>query len=208
MIRRYIHGAGLAFTVAILSLSLVCLPTAGCTSAEVQKSVSLIETELPTAISLASEVAQIVAVFAGPQQQPKIASANATIQGSLTELQTLCASYTQNPSSATYQSMLNVIDTLVTTGDQALLQAAHISDPGSQQKATAIIGSLDVILHILDGYVQATQSPAQVKANASRRAVKLSQVMPLWRNQDMVEIGNAFDAPPEMVIARAQAYGF
>lgn len=204
-----IFGRSAIAAVIALALTLtVCLPTTGCTSADVQKSVSLIEAELPTAVSLAAEVAQIVAVFAGPQSQSPIASTSATIQAALTELQTLCASYTQNPSATTYKSILNVVDTLVTTGDQALLNAAHISNSDSQQKGTAVIGSLDVILHIIDGYLQATQSTAQVKANAARRTVKLSQVVPYWSSPDMLIIGNAFGEPAGQVIAYAEAQGF
>lgn len=192
--KSFFRSLSLGGVVAVLSLSLVALPTVGCTSADVQKAVALVQAEIPTAIALIGDVAPIIIAFAGAQgttSTSPIQTAITTIQSDLSELQTLCASYTSSPSTSVYASILTVVDDLVTQGDSALLTAAKITDPATQQKATVILGSLSAVLHILDGYVQATQSVSQVKATAAARSVKLNAVRAYWSAEDKKGIEQA-----------------
>jgi len=209
-IRSFIRSSALAGVVAALSISIVAVPLTGCTQADVQKAVALVQAELPTAIALVGDVAPIIIAFAGPQggASTPIQQSISTVQSDLAELQTLCASYTSAPSSSIYASILKVVDDLVTQGDGALLAAAQIKDPATQQKATVILGSLSAVLHILDGYVQATQSASQVKATAAARTVKLNAVRAYWSPSDKKGIEQAAGVPFNTAYAHAVTMGF
>ncbi|HEV2709156.1 MAG TPA: hypothetical protein VGU67_02985 [Edaphobacter sp.] len=208
--KRFLRSSLVGGATAILALSLAVLPIAGCTQADVQKAVALVQAELPTAIALVGDVAPIIIAFAGPQgaASSPIQNTITTVQSDLGELQTLCASYTSAPSTTIYASILKVVDDLVTQGDSALLTAAQIKDPATQQKATVILGSLSAVLHILDGYVQATQSASQVKATAAARAVKLNAVRAYWSPSDKKGIEQAAGVPFNTAYAHAVAMGF
>lgn len=210
-INSFIRSSARAGIVAALCLTIVTVPTIGCTQADVQKAVALVQAELPTAIALIGDVAPIIIAFAGNQggtATTPVQQTITTIQSDLGELQTLCASYTSASSSSTYASILKVVDDLVTQGDAALLTAAQIKDPATQQKATVILGSLSAVLHILDGYVQATQTTAQVKATAAARTVKLNAVRSYWSDADKKGIEQAFDNPFDATYQHEVALGF
>jgi hypothetical protein len=208
--KPFFRSLSVGATVAVLSISLVTVPTVGCTQADVQKAVALVQAEIPTAVALIGDIAPIIIAFAdapGASTTP-IQATISTIQSDLGELQTLCASYTSAPSSSIYASILKVVDDLVTQGDGALLTAAQIKDPATQQKATVLLGSLSAVLHILDGYVQATQSVAQVKATAANRTVKLKAVRAYWSSEDEKGIEKASGVPFIVTYRNAQALGF
>jgi hypothetical protein len=208
--KRFIRNFSLASAVAFTGLSILAVSTVGCTQADVQKAVALVQAELPTAIALVGDVAPIIIAFAGPQDSSASGTQRevTTIQSDLGELQTLCASYTSSPSSSIYASILKVVDDLVTNGDSALLTAVQIKDPATQQKATVILGSLSAVLHIVDGYVQATQSASQVKATAAARTVKLNAVRAYWSPSDKKGIEQAAGVPFDVVYSHAVALGF
>lgn len=208
--KRFLRSSFLATVVAFTGLSVVAVSTVGCTQADVQKAVALVQAELPTAIALIGDIAPIIIAFAGPQgtASTPIQQSITVIQSDLGELQTLCASYTSAPSTNVYASILKVVDDLVTQGDSALLTAAQIKNPATQQQATVILGSLSAVLHILDGYVQATQSASQVKATAAARVVKLNAVRAYWSPLDKKGIEQAAGIPFNMAYAHAVALGF
>lgn len=211
--KKFLKKISMPLIAAVLCTSMV-FTTVGCTQADVQKTVSLIAAELPTAISIASEVLTIVSAVGATQgstgdgAQAQITAVGVVIKSDLSELQTLVASYQGSPNPNTWASIINVVDTLVGQGDTALLAAADIKDPTSQAKATAIIGSLDAILHIVDGYIQATQTTAQVQATAKRRAVKLNQVSELWNKQIIADAAAKNGMTYTQVVAYETAQGY
>lgn len=210
-IRNFIRSSALAGIVAALSVSIVAVPLTGCTQADVQKAVALVQAELPTAIALIGDVAPVVIAFAGAQggnATTPIQQTITTVQSDLSELQTLCASYTSSPSPDIWASITKVVDDLVTQGDSALLTAAQIKDTATQQKATVMLGSLSAVLHILDGYVQAAQSASQVRATAAARTVKLNAVRAYWSPSDKKGIEQASGVPFDAAYAHAVALGF
>jgi hypothetical protein len=209
--KSFFRSLSLGGTVAILSVSLVALPTVGCTSADVQKAVALVQAELPTAIALIGDIAPIIIAFAGTPGTTATTPIQQTItviQSDLGELQTLCASYTSSPSTDVYTSIMKVVDDLVTQGDSALLTAAKITNPTTQQQATVLIGSLSAVLHILDGYIQATQTTAQVKATAANRAIKLKSVRAYWSAEDKKGIEQATGVNFNVAYQHEVALGF
>jgi hypothetical protein len=174
------------------SMTAVTVGVVGCTQADVDKTVALIESQIPTAIALTNTVIAAYSAFgAAAPDNSAAASVGAVVTNDLAELQQLCAQYTAQPNKNAFQSIVNLVDKLVTEGDTALLDAAAIKNVQTRSSVTAAIGALDTILHVVDGYVQSTQSTAQVKATAQRRQVKLRQISMYL---DLPIIGHAIDA--------------
>jgi hypothetical protein len=209
MISRILKAVSMSSVVAALCVTLTVLPVAGCSSADVQKAVSLIAAELPTAIAIAGELAPLIGSLSGTQT----ATTGQKIQADLVELQTLVNDYNKpgNSSSvlaSTFGSITNVVDDLVVNGDAALLSATHITNPASQTKVTAILTILSVALHVIDGYVQATQTTTQVKATAAKRTVKLKQVSAYYSDSDKEILADAFGYSYNTLYNHEVALGF
>lgn len=197
------------FRYLIAALLIVGIPafTVGCTQADVQKAVALIQAEIPTAVALLNDVLPVIIAFSGTEAQPVQANVN-QIKNDLAELQTLCQSYASSGTADVYNSILKVIDDLVMNGDTALLAATHITNSESQQKASVILGALSATLHILDGYIQATQTTDQVRARAQSRQLKLSTVRAYWSDQDQKRIEQAMGHPFNQLYNQEVALGF
>lgn len=161
--------------VAITALSAMVLVPTGCNQQDVAKTVALVESQLPTAIALTNTVLSVLAtsgVLASDQQN----NIGTVVTQDLTELQTLCTQYEAGANKGVFDSIVSLVDKIVTEGDASLLQAAQIKDPQTKATVTAALGALDTVLHIIDGYVQLSQSTQQVKAEAARRQVKLQSI--------------------------------
>lgn len=160
-----------------LALAMACfMPvfTVGCTKADIDKTVALIGAELPTAIQLALQVATIVAAFG--TSGPSVQTTNQKVVAGLQELETLVTAYQAHPSADVYTQITQTINDVVTNSEAQLLAASQIEDVKSKQEAVTLLGSLNAVLLIIDGYVQATQSTKQVQATAATRKAKLSRM--------------------------------
>jgi hypothetical protein len=204
---KFLRKLSIPAIAAVVAASLIIAPTTGCSSADVQKAVSLVQAEIPTAIALIGDLAPIIIAFAGPNGG-QVSTAVPQINQKLTDLQALCQQYTANPGNDTFSSIVNMVDQLVTEGDTALLDLANVKSSPSQATAMTLLGSLSAVLHIIDGYVQATQSAAQVKATAQRRAVKLQAVHAYWSQQDKKQIESAFNTNFDKLYSQELAIGF
>lgn len=184
---------------AITLASSLVFTTTGCTQADVDKTVALIESQIPTAIALTNTVISVVSMF-GVASPSKVQTVGTTVSSDLATLQTLCAQYDATKDKTVFAKLVGLVDQIVTNGDTALLQAAAIKDPQSKAVATAALGALDTILHVIDGYVQQTQTTAQVKETAKRRQVKLSQISMYWDQQRLIKgAQNAQGSSPYML---------
>lgn len=158
--------------------------TLGCTPSSTQTAVKNIVAYLPTAQALANEGGSIATLF-DPQDQAKIAAVEALVSQNITSLTAIGNTYLATPSASNWQSVVNAVNALVTNADAQLLAAAHITDPASQTKATAILGAIDLAIHVIDSYVEQAQPPATVSATAAKRTTKLYQLEPLWPKDRM-----------------------
>jgi len=200
-------GAVLAICAVLLGVG-VMATTTSCTSSQVTAVVQKIWSFLPTVESINSDVAAVVSVL-DPKDAVLIEGVTAMVNNGLKELQTLTAAYTANPSESTWKNIVALVDSIVTNGDAALLQAAKISDPASQVKATTIIGALDAALHIIDGWVASTQTPAQASATAAARTTKLQSVVRYWSQQDKDRVAREMGARDfNTVFQQATALGY
>jgi hypothetical protein len=187
MFKSIMRSSLIGAVTAVLCLSTVTMTTVGCTSAQVSQVVAEVSAQIPTAIALTNTIVSVVSLFSVTNGTTTASVVSPTLVTTLTqdlnELQTLCNQYNATPNASIFTSITTLVDTIVTQGDSALLASSQITDPTSKAQATAVIGALDTILHVIDGYLQTAQSTAQVKATAARRQVKLKQIS-MYFNQD------------------------
>lgn len=194
---------------ALLPLSL----TAGCTASQVDQVVQKISAYLPTAMALLQDALTIyAAVGAQPaqaQQSPAVV-ALATVQTDLKALEKPLADYlaasSKSAKATAWTNVEALVDTAAADAD-ALMQIAAVKNQASQAAGVVAVTSLDAAVHVLDGYVASTQTPAQVQARMARRALKLRQVSRYWNPQDRQRVAAAFGMPFGVALRTAEARG-
>lgn len=177
----------LGCVVALLVLSVVAVPLSGCTAADEQTAVNLVVTELPVALQLVPAIVQAVDAFGVTARGTQAQGVGATIQSKLQELQALATQFQQHATGPVFSQIVATVDDLVNTGDSALLDLASIKDPLRRAAATSALTAVDVVLHAIDGYLQAAESKTQVQASVQRRTLKLKQVSALWDKKEFEE---------------------
>lgn len=201
--------------VALLIILLLPTPfVTGCTSSQVNSVVSKINAFLPTAVSLLNEALTIyAAVGSTPQNagQSQVYSALQIVETDLTALQKPLADYLAASASAQKQSawtnVMAAVDTATTDAD-SLLQIAAVKDPESSKNGAIIVASIDAAVHVLDGYVSSTLTPAQVQARASARRLKLQSLVTHWSSQDRQMVSAKLGVPFGVALRNAEAAGF
>jgi hypothetical protein len=186
-ILRSIRNGAIGSVLALSMLSITVVPTLGCNQGDVQKAIALIDSQLPTAIALANTVISVLAQTGVLAEPNGLTGVGAVISNDLATLKSLCDQYEAGASASVYDSIVKLIDQIVTEGDSAVLQASGIKDQKSQAAVTAVLGGLDTILHVIDGYIQSTQTTAQIKATASKRTIKLNQVRSAWNRGLLID---------------------
>ncbi len=159
------------------------LPTTGCTQSQVSAVVTKIAAFIPSIESANSAVAAVVSAI-DPAIAVPVLGVTTIVNTALAEVKTLCANYAATPNATIWQAIVSTWDGLIVNGDGALLQAAQIKDANSKNLATIAIGSLDALLHVVDGWISSTQTKAQVQARAQARQIKLDAVVRYWSQQD------------------------
>jgi hypothetical protein len=187
--------------------------TSGCTSAQVSNVVKNIAVYAQEAQPIITEVLALVTVFGTEQSDSsttvsEIQAAGTKIKTDLADLVTLCNTYTAHPSPSVWKQILTAVDDLVTNGDSALTQLAGIKSSSGQQAALTALASLDALLHTMDGFIQTTQDPAQVKATAARRGMKIGAISRYWSDTDKTRISEALGANFSTLYSYEIAMGF
>jgi hypothetical protein len=139
-----------------------------------------IVTWTPTIISTANVVGSTVSVLA-PQYALVIAPAVAGFDIAAQTLSNQAQAYLANPGQTTLQALQTQVTTFAASVNAAMLQAAKITDPASQQKILVAIQALSVGVNAVLALV------ASIKGNtatAAPAAVRIAQVEPLM-NRDL-----------------------
>lgn len=165
---------------ALVSLLLLATVT-GCSGASVAQD---IVNWTPTIVSTATTVGSVVASL-DPADAALIAVSVTGFNAAANLLSSQAQTYLNNPNATTLQQLQAQVLTFQQNVNTALLQAAKIVSPGSQQKVIAAIQSLatglTAVLALIATIKGNTLSPASVTA-----PVKLSQVAPLINHQQEV----------------------
>ena len=200
-------NVSLAQKLGVVAVCAVLLAgTVGCTQAQVQNAINVIEAELPTAVSIATEVMTIVSAFSSTTDGAYMWTGGAKLQSDIADLETLLNKYKVGAS--TWPDIVAAVDTLAGDGDQALLDLTQIKDANSRARVQTVLASLDAVIHIIDGAVQATQTQAQVKATAEKRAIKLKSVAVYWSESDKKQMSAVLGHSYSLLYSTAVAEGF
>jgi hypothetical protein len=207
-------STGFLGVIAICMIMLSGAMTTGCTATQVDDVVAKINAYLPTVIALVNEAITVYdAVGTSSSDTDTVASNQVldVVKDDLVSLQKPLADYLAATSKQSKQTAwLNVmalIDTAATDADK-LLAIAAVKNSDTQSRGVVVIAAIDAAVHILDGYVAATQTTQQVQATAAKRSIKLRQIARYWSPQDKHEVASHFGMPYMVYMARAQAMGF
>jgi hypothetical protein len=175
----------------------VCL--AGCSQVDAVKAANTIHSYLPVVLGLAGDAAAVAETL-DPSAAPFLRTVSAKVQADLQALEAVSGAYAAAPTADGWASLGAAVDGLVDEADQGLLAALAIKDPASQAKAKAALSALDAAVHVLDGYLLAARTPAQVQS------VKAPSVARYWTRQDWQRVEQAFGG--EELQAAEMSLGF
>lgn len=200
-----------AFALIAILLAGSCGMT-GCTGAQVNTVITDINAYLPTALALLQDALTIyAAVGVTPGQTDPVAQGLATAEADMKALQGPIADYLAASSSATkastWTNIKAVVDTLTKDADQ-LMQIAALKNAQSQKQALIALTAFDAAVHVIDGYVSSTLTPAQVQARASARTMKFMTLNRMWSAKDKQMIAKAYGEPYPVLMRQAQTFGF
>jgi len=152
--------------------------------------------------------ATAVARAIDPAEAGAVQVLSAKVQTGLQELETVSGAYTAAPTADGWTKMGAVVDALVSDADGGLLASLAIKNPASRAKAKVALSALDAAMHVVDGYLMSARSPAEAKAAAAQRSVKLHSVVRYWSPQDWQRVEQAFGARSEDTIGTEMRLGF
>jgi len=168
---------------ALIALVLTAaVPTVGCNSQSIAQQ---IVTWTPTIVSAADVVAQSVAVL-DPQDAAVVAGSVAGFNAGANLISTQAAAYLASPSQNTLQALQTQVTTFQQTVNTAILQAARIVNPNSQQKLLleiqAVAVGVNAVLALIISIKGSTAAPA------SATTIKISQIVPYMDRQLTVQM--------------------
>lgn len=164
-----------AAVLAILCLSLVFAPIVGCTQQQKVDVAQEIVNWTPALTSAVNTAGGLVETLDPPSAliiTPTLAAINALSP----QLVAAAKTYLANPSQTTVQLMQALIVQLQNNVNTALLSAAKITNPQSQQKATTAINGIATVVNSLLALIEGVSSKTQVAAMSQQVTVRLAQV--------------------------------
>lgn len=104
--------------------------------------------------------------------------------------------YLASPSASTLAQMQNQVVTFQQQVNAAMLQAARIANPGSQQHALATIQAVGTVVSAILALVQSASSKSAVAQMAARSPIKMADVQPYFNVELSAEIVAAHYGEP------------
>lgn len=123
-----------------------------------------------------------------PGDAPVFAAATAGFDTAAELLITQAKAYLANPSEGTLAQMQVQVVVLQQQVNTAMLQAARIVNPASQQHALAAIQAVGTVVTVMLAMVQSVSSKSAVAQMASASKVKISAVLPLVNERRAAEM--------------------
>jgi hypothetical protein len=169
----------------------------GCTATGVARDIVNWTPALQSAVATVDSTAALLA----PADAPIFTAATAGFDAASNLLVAQAKAYLANPSAGVLAQLQTQIVTLQQQVNAALLQAAKIVDPASQQHALAAIQAVGTIASSILALVESISSKAAVAHMAAQTGVKLSMVRPYLNDSRAAEIVAAHYGEP---VARAR----
>lgn len=158
---------------ALIAL-LLPLPFAGCSGVTVARDIVNWTPALQSAVAAVDSTAALLA----PQDAPIFTAATIGFDAASDLLAGQAKAYLANPTASLLVQMQAQVVTFQQQVNAALLQAAKIVDPASQQHALASVQAVAAIVGAILALVQSISSKAQVAQMAARSTIKLAAVRP------------------------------
>jgi hypothetical protein len=199
--------------VALIALLITgTLPVMGCSGSQVAQD---IVNWTPTLQSAVATVDTSIALLA-PIDAPILAAATVGFDAASNLLVAQAKAYLANPNA----SLLAQLQTAVVTFEQqvnaALLSAARITNPASQQHALTAIGGVGTVINVILGLVQSISNKAQIAQMAADSTIKLAMVGPyldrsmgirmVAQHYGISELNASVDVNGELVTLQAEGF--
>jgi len=194
------QGSTAKLSAWMLIALLIPLPwMQGCTATGVAQNIVNWTPSLESAVAAVDSTGALLA----PADAPIFAAATAGFDAASNLLVAQAKAYLANPSASALAQLQNQIVTFQQQVNTALLQAAKIVDPTSQQHAMTVIQGVGTIVVAILSLVQSISSKAQVAQMAAESSVKLATVQPYLNNSHAAAIVAAHYGEP-LEVARMQ----
>jgi hypothetical protein len=200
----------LASAIAAVACAALTATTVGCTQQQqidtkvVVAKIAQYEPEAQLAIDT---IASVVATLS-PADAIVVNLAMPIVDTDLVSIKTLCATYAATPNTGTLNSIKSTIEAMLSQNADQFLAANKISDPKSVASVKVALAGFRTILLLMDGAMQATQTPAQIAATAQSRNLKLKELEPYFSPHDKQQIEAATGHSFHHVMAYEESLGF
>lgn len=159
---------------ALISLLLPLPFLGGCSATSVAQDIVNWVPALESTVATVDSTAALLA----PADAPVFAAATAGFDAAASLLSTQAKAYLANPKATVLAQLQTAVVTFQQQVNTALLQAAKITNPTSQQHAIAAINAVATIVSSILGLVESVSSNAAVAQMASHSTIKLAMVRP------------------------------
>ena len=171
----------------------------GCSAVSVAQNIVNWTPALQSAVATVDTTASLLA----PADAPIFTAATAGFDVASNLLVAQAKAYLANPSASALQLLQTQVVTFQQQVSSALLQAARIVDPNSQQQALAVIQAVATIVSTVLALVASISSKAGVAHMSAQTGIKLAMVLPYLNNTRAAELVAAHYGEP-LSQARAQ----
>ena len=184
---------------ALISLLLPLPFVAGCSGVTVAQDIVNWTPALQSAVVTVDSTAALLA----PQDAPIFAAATVGFDAASNLLVAQAKAYLANPNASTLAQMQTQIVTFQQQVNVALLQAAKIMNPASEQHALASIQGVATIVSAILALVQSISNKAQVAQMAAQSTIKLAAVrLYLDEGNAAVVVAGHYSEPVEQAQAQ------
>ena len=190
--------------IALSMLMLVAtVPMAGCNASTVAQDIVNWTPALQGAVATVDTTASLLM----PVDAPVFAAATAGFDAASNILVGQAKAYLANPNQTVLAAMQTQIVTLQQQINAAVLQAARIVDPNSQQHALAAIQAVGTVVSAMLALIQSISSKMAIAQMTANSTIKLAQVRPyLWTDKAVRQVAQHYGEPVQ-VAAMQVAWG-
>jgi hypothetical protein len=180
---------------ALIALLLPLPFVGGCSATTVAQNIVNWTPALQSALAAMDSAGTLLA----PGDAKVFAAATAGFDAASKLLAAQAKAYLANPSASNLAQLQNQIVTLEQQVNTAMLQAARIVNPASQQHALATIQAVGTVVIAILALVQSVSSKAAVEQMAARSTIKIASVQAYMNHEQAAEIvAGHYDEPVAM----------
>ena len=191
-----------AWLLIALLVPLPCLQ--GCTGSGVAQDIVNWTPSLQSAVATVDSTVALLA----PADAPMFAAATAGFDAASNLLATQAKAYLNDPSASTLAKLQAQVVSFQQQVNAALLAAAHIVNPASQQHAAVALLAVATIVGSILALLQSVSTHAEVAQMAAGATIKLAEVAPYMDNARAAEMVAAHYSEPvsvaEVQVARVE----